>query len=160
MKFILSLLILFLSINAEAQNAPLYTIKNWKITDYEHFIDTAKANIIVVNFWATFCRPCLRELPDMIRICKKENIILMLVSVDTRSLFPRKLNIFVKQRNWDTPVAWLNETNADYFCPRVDAKWSGSIPATIIINKKNGKRKFVEGDMNAKEFVKAIEAVD
>ena len=85
---------------------------------------------------------------------------LMLVSVDTRSLFPRKLNLFVKQRNWNTPVAWLNETNADYFCPRVDTKWSGSIPATIIVNKKNGKRKFVEGDMNAKEFVKAIEEVE
>ena len=159
MKFIFSLLIVFLSFNSEAQKDPLYSVKNWKIEDYEQFITNVKANIVVVNFWATFCRPCLRELPDIIRICKKENIMLMLVSVDTRSLFPRKLNLFVKQRNWNTPVAWLNETNADYFCPRVDAKWSGSIPATIIVNKKNGKRKFVEGDMNAKEFSKALEEV-
>ena len=95
----------------------------------------------------------------MIRICKDKNIPLVLVSVDVRTVFPRKLNLFVDQRKWDTKIAWLNETNADYFCPRVDEKWSGSIPATVIINKDNGKRYFVEGDMNEREFSKAIEEV-
>ena len=158
MKFIFTSLILFLSFNSEAQKVRSYSIANWKIADYEKYIQEAKG-IVVVNFWATFCKPCLHELPDMIKICKKENITLMLVSVDTRSLFPRKLNLFVAKRKWNTPVAWLNETDADFFCPRVDERWSGSIPATVIVNKDNGKRFFVEGEMNENEFVNAIQEV-
>lgn len=158
MKFILTFLIVFLSFNSEAQKIPSYSIKNWKIADYEKYIQEAKG-IVVVNFWATFCKPCLHELPEMIKICKRDNITLMLVSIDTRSLFPRKLNVFVEKRKWNTPVAWLNETNADYFCPRIDEKWSGSIPATVIVNKENGKRFFTEGEMDVKEFEKAINEV-
>jgi hypothetical protein len=48
---------------------------------------------------------------------------------------------------------WLNESDANYFCPRIDSSWNGTIPATLFINKENGKRFFVESEMSAEEML-------
>jgi len=53
-------------------------------------------------------------------------------------------------------VAWLDETNADYFCPKIDAKWSGAIPATLFINNKSGYRKFMESQISHDDLKKEI----
>lgn len=113
----------------------------------------------VVNFWATFCKPCIEEIPDFIKIAeryKSKKVKLLLVSLDLPSFYPAKVAAFVKKNNYKTNIAWLNETNADIFCPMIDAKWSGAIPATIIVNNKTGYRKFVEDQINPEDLEKYL----
>ena len=57
-----------------------------------------------------------------------------------------------KKHNFKTNIVWLQETDADYFCPKIDTTWSGSIPATLFVNTKTGYRKFFEGEMTVVEF--------
>ena len=63
------------------------------------------------------------------------------------------------KRHITAPVLWLDETNADYFCPKVDAKWSGAIPATLFINSKTGYRNFIEEQLSHEELKKEIMAI-
>ena len=56
-------------------------------------------------------------------------------------------------------LVWLDETNADYFCPKVDAKWSGAIPATLFINNKTGYRKFIEEQISHDKLKLEIRAL-
>ncbi len=115
--------------------------------------------VYVVNFWATFCKPCVAEIPDFIKLVEKyknQKVKLLLVSLDLPSYYPAKIADFAKKNNYKTNIAWLSETNADHFCPMIDPKWSGAIPSTIIVNNKTGYKKFVEDQVSPADFEKYL----
>jgi len=107
---------------------------------------------LIVNFWATWCAPCLEELPYMQKVAEKERVLLVLVNMDNRSNFENKLEGFVKSRKIIASHFWLNETNADYFCPFIAEEWNGSIPATLFINNKKKLRIFKEEKLEEEEL--------
>lgn len=135
------------------------SVARWKITDVEKYIAAAKGEVLVINFWATFCKPCVAEIPSFIGITNKykaDKVKLLLVSLDLPAAYPAKISSFAKKHQFNTRIVWLNETNADYFCPRIDSSWSGSIPATLILNTKTGYRKFFEEEIPEAKFEEAI----
>ena len=148
---ILSLL-LILSVgfsNAEGQD-----ISKWKITDLETYIKNS-TKPTVVNFWATFCKPCIAEIPHfqtLVKQYEKDSVQLLLVSLDMEEMYPAKIKSFADRFKFTSPIVFLNETNADIFCPKIDEKWSGAIPATLFINNKTGYRKFFEEEMSEQKF--------
>ena len=135
------------------------TIPKWKIKDVVKSYSAKNDTTYVVNFWATFCKPCIEEIPDFIRLAekyKKQKVKLMLVSLDLPSYVAVRLPAFIKKNNYKTNHVWLNETDADIFCPMIDAKWSGAIPATIIVNNKTGFKKFTEDQISPEDFEKYL----
>ena len=139
--------------SAQSQEIP-----KWKIADVEKYMGT-KDEVLVINFWATFCKPCVAEIPSFIKITnqyKSQNVKLLLVSLDLPSFYPTKIASFAKKHQFNTNIVWLEETNADYFCPKIDKSWSGSIPATLILNTKTGYRKFFEEEIDAADFEKEL----
>ncbi len=131
------------------------TIPSWKITDVVKYCNEKTDSVYVINFWATWCRPCVEELPYLQSITKKyadKKVELLLVSLDLASFYPEKIEAFVKKQNINANIVWLNETNADYFCNMIDKKWSGSIPATVIVNPSKGYKKFYELQFDEEEF--------
>jgi thiol-disulfide isomerase/thioredoxin len=122
------------------------SIKKVKIEDIADYI--AKSDHpLIVNFWATWCAPCVAEIPYFQEEVKKyaeQKAELVLVSLDFEDAYPSKIASFIKKNNYDARFFWLNETNADHFCPVIDKKWTGSIPSTLFVNNKKGYRKFFE----------------
>lgn len=140
-------------------NSGSQIIAKWKIEDVVNSYSGKNDTVYVVNFWATFCKPCNEEIPDFIRIVEKyktQKVKLLLVSLDLPSYVPVKLPAFIKKYKYNTNHVWLNETNADHFCPMIDTKWSGAIPSTIIVNNNTGYRKFTEDQMSPADFEKAL----
>lgn len=134
-------------------------IEKWKIDRLEKHIKEAKTPLIV-NFWATFCKPCIEEIPYFQRLIKKyksEGIELLLVSLDLKDAFP-KIKEFVTKYGFSSAVVYLDETNADIFCPKVDESWSGAIPASLFINNSTGYRKFFEEQIPEKKLEQEIQA--
>ena len=152
-KFVFLLLVLFVFCNADAQ-----PIKRWKMDDLLQYADT-NDSVLVINFWATFCAPCIAELPYFHSITnkyKKENVKLLLVSLDFEEYYPKRIRDFANKRKYTAEIVWLDEEKPDEFCPRVDPNWTGSMPATLFINKKTGYRKFVEAEMKPEDLEKEI----
>jgi len=149
-KRLLFVALIFCTCFAQAQ-----PIARWKITDVEKLMANTDS-VVIINFWATFCLPCNHELPYFISTVKKyekQKVKLVLVSLDLPGYYPAKIRRFIKEKKYTAAQhAWLNETNADYFCPKISEKWSGAIPATIIINNRTGYRKFVEDEISAEAF--------
>jgi len=130
-----------------------------KIADLEAYISKSEKPL-VINFWATFCSPCIEEIPYFQNTIKEKYnglVELVLVSLDLPDYYPSKIKSFVNQRNFSAPVVWLNETNADYFCPKIDHKWSGAIPATLMVNNKTRYRKFYEQQLTRLEFEQELQ---
>lgn len=142
-------------------------IKSVKIAEVEKLISEAKGPLII-NMWATWCKPCIEEIPYFLKEVNDHNAVaksgadsihLYLVSLDFKEAFPKTISTFVKKRNITAPVLWLDETNADYFCPKFDGKWSGAIPATLFVNPQTGYRKFYEEQVSHEELKKEIMAI-
>jgi len=155
MKIILIIAVaVSVGLSARSQNIPA-----WKITDVVNYYSQKTDSIYIINFWATWCKPCVEELPYLQSISKKyadKKVKLLLVSLDLPSFYPGKIRSFAKKQNIHADIAWLNETDADYFCNQVDKKWSGSIPATIIVNSATGYKQFYEQQFEEKEFEIAL----
>jgi thiol-disulfide isomerase/thioredoxin len=137
------------------------TIEKWKIEDLEKYI--AKSDTpIIVSFWATYCVPCIKEIPyfqEVVAKYKNKGVKLLLVSLDFKESFPDKISGFADKKKFTSTIVWLDETNADYFCPKVDSKWSGVMPATLFINNKKGHRSFFEEEMPKEKFEDEIKKI-
>lgn len=156
MNKIIIVLSLFFSLSVNAQ-----TIEKWKIADLEAAIKNADKPT-VINFWASFCKPCLEELPYFQELAKKyqkDGVRLILVNLDLPSAYPKKISDFAAKRKITSPIKFLDESDADIFCPKVDESWSGSIPATLFINHKTGYRRFYEDQLSKEEFEQELIAM-
>lgn len=134
------------------------SIKRWKMDDLLSYADK-NDSALVINFWATFCGPCIEEIPyfhSITALYKKQAVKLLLVSLDFKEYYPQKILDFAKKRKYTAEIAWLDEEKPDEFCPKVDSTWTGSMPATLFINKKTGYRKFVEAEMKPGDLEKEI----
>jgi thiol-disulfide isomerase/thioredoxin len=146
---LLSCTLLLIALNAKAQE-----VVKWKLADLGSAISNADKPT-VFNFWATFCKPCLQELPYFQQLVKKydsSGVQLVLISLDLPEAYPQKIISFAKQHQFSAALKYLDETNADLFCPAVDSSWSGSIPASLFINNKTGYRKFFEVQLTKESF--------
>jgi thiol-disulfide isomerase/thioredoxin len=137
-------------------------IPSWKITDLVNYYTKKTDSVYVINFWATFCKPCVAEIPYLQRITKKyekHKVKLILVSLDLASYYPALISKFATKNNITADIAWLNETDADYFCALVDKKWSGSLPATLFVNTRSDSRSFFEEPMSERKFEEELQKI-
>jgi thiol-disulfide isomerase/thioredoxin len=135
-------------------------VKKVKITELERIIKESKTPLIV-NFWGTFCIPCIEEIPyfqTAVKKYEKDSVKLLLVSLDLQEDYA-KVGPFAVKRKFTAPVVWLDETNADYFIPKIDTSWSGSIPTTLFVNNKLHYRKLVEDKIPEAKLEKEIMAI-
>ena len=138
------LLIVFMAMTALAVSSQ--QVKKAKIDDIEQIIQKSD-HPVIISFWATWCQPCIHEIPyfqETIKKYEEEKVEFVLVSLDFKESYPAALESFIRKRNFQANFYWLNETNADQFCPKIDPKWNGSIPATLFINNKTNYRKFYD----------------
>jgi len=130
------------------------TIKKVKVTEVEEYIKNSD-HPIVLNCWATWCAPCVEEIPYFMETVKKysdQKVELLLVSLDFAKSYPTKIQELIKKKNFEATFFWLNETNADYFCPKIDPKWDGTLPSTLFVNAKTGYRKFFGRPMTDRQI--------
>lgn len=153
MKSIVSKIALFLflsfSLASYSQNVKLLTVDQ-----LQERIKNGKDSTYVVNFWATWCAPCIKELPHFERLnqeYKSEKLAVLLVSVDFKSKLNSGVIPFVKRKNMKSQVFLLNESNPQEYIDRIEPSWSGSIPATIFI--KGDKRKFAENEFTYEQLL-------
>jgi len=130
-----------------------------KIDELDAFIQSATKPTII-NFWATWCAPCVEEMPWFNKIVNQnKNVELVFVSLDNNSAYPAKIQSFVKAKKISATLIWLNETNAEVFCPIIDEDWAGSIPATLFINNSRNYRRFIEAQLSPTEIRKQLRLV-
>jgi len=116
----------------------------------------------VVNFWATWCAPCVKELPnfEQLRAANADKKVkVLLVSLDYASQLDKKVKLFVQQRGLKSEVVLLNEPDPNEWIDKVDAKWSGALPFTLIFNNKTKQRVTFEQELSQTELTTALKKI-
>jgi thiol-disulfide isomerase/thioredoxin len=138
----------------KAQNAEII-----KLGQLQKILIQKSENIQVINFWATWCGPCVKELPlfEKFNNAKPENVKITLVSLDLDlDPNPEKVYKFIERKKILSEVLILNEKNPNDWIEKIEKQWTGALPATIVINQKTGKRKFVEKELHDGDLEKLI----
>jgi thiol-disulfide isomerase/thioredoxin len=136
------------------------TVKIVKFTDLETVIKKNDNKLYVVNFWATWCKPCIDELPGFMDVNKmyrhNSGFKMILVSLDLAKEAETKVRPFLLKNKMDVDVYLLDDNKRmNEWIPAVDKEWTGAIPATIFY--RNGKKlEFVETKMQKTELVQII----
>ena len=104
----------------------------------------------VINFWATWCSPCVKELPDFEKLnenYKDKKVKVLLVSIDFASDYESKLLPFVEKKKLRSEVMLLDESKPNDFIDKINRRWSRSIPATMIVNGQEKYSDFFEREI-------------
>ena len=134
-----------------------------EVVDFDSFyskIDLSTDKTYVINFWATWCSPCVKELPyfeSVNREYSAKNVKVILVSLDFPSQIESKLKPYLKKNKIKSNVILLDDSKMNKWVPRVSEKWDGGIPATLIVNSSNYN--FYPNPFEKEELVSEIQKV-
>lgn len=133
------------------------TIPEMDFDEFENNLHQNNDSIYIINFWATWCVPCRKELPDFEKIhlnYKDKGVKVLLVSLDFPTQIESGLIPFLEERNITAKVILLNDPNSNSWIDKVDPTWSGALPATVIY--KGNVRKFFEEELYYIKIEKSI----
>lgn len=128
-------------------------VKLLTLDELDKRMAAGKDTTYVVNFWATWCAPCVAELPNFekLRVANlKKPVKVILISVDFKSKLQKEVIPFVVKNQLKAEVFLLNETDQQKYIERVDPKWTGAIPATLFVKQKI--RRFYEQEFTEKQL--------
>ncbi|MEW4922862.1 redoxin family protein [Algibacter sp. 2305UL17-15] len=147
-------------IEAIETNAQEVDLEIYDFEGFKQFLNKKDNKTYVINFWATWCGPCVKELPyfeKLNELYKDKNVAVILVSLDFPHVYESKLKPFIINKNLKSKVIVLNDSNENKWINEIDESWSGSIPATIIYNKN--ERKFFEKSFTYEELEKEVKQI-
>jgi len=113
--------------------------------------------VYLINFWATWCAPCVKEIPYFEQLGEKyrdKKIKIVMVSLDFPNQLHTKLIPFIKKEEMRNEVILLDDPRSNRWIPLVDEAWTGAIPATLIYG--NGFRKFYQKEFTFEELAETI----
>ncbi|MFN8282862.1 MAG: TlpA disulfide reductase family protein [Chitinophagales bacterium] len=152
-KYLTVIVLLCAIVHTHAQSA----VAVYDLTQYESRVQQKNDTLYVVNFWATWCKPCVEELPFFEKAAQtfaQKPVKFILVSQDAKSR-TAQVNDFLKKNKYTSETFILSAGNPNVWIDKIDSKWSGTIPATILY--KNGtKIYFQEGDYASYEILEKI----
>ncbi len=140
-------------IPSEAGDIPVVAFEGLK-----PLFEQADGKVRVVNFWATWCAPCIKELPHFEALQAEladRGVEVTLVSLDFPNAWEKRLPEFISRKNLRSPVVVLNDPRQNDWIPQVSESWSGAIPATLIYSAD--RREFYEQTFDGPDLRAAVE---
>jgi len=120
-------------------------------SDFSKIKNESKDKVLLINFWATWCRPCVEEFPGLLKLHNEyggKGLNIVFVSLDFKEDIDSKLKPFLIKNGVDFPTYHLDINNADKtesIMQFFEKTWSGGIPATFIFNKSGEMKLYILG---------------
>lgn len=168
MKQLITVLLLGLSLamasfgQSSAPRAELLnpkTVEAISADEFRQLIAHQRGNVVLVNFWATWCAPCIKEIPEIIRLqekYKERGLRVIAVSMDEPEELEANVRPFVAKR-FPGFVSYLcKESDHDKFASVVDPTWAEILPTNFLIDRNGKLKAALMGGKSYEEFEAAI----
>jgi thiol-disulfide isomerase/thioredoxin len=134
-------------------------IEQIKIPELVKILNNPDDKLFVVNFWATWCPPCVKELPHFETVSREYdpgNVRFLLVSLDFPSQIDKQLIPFLEKNEITMHVSVMMDVDYNSWIDKVDLSWQGNIPATLIFNNHKKQRYFYPDEIDEPGLRKII----
>jgi len=164
---LLALIFPLISFQSCTDSAPASVPVNEEIKVYESFdefereiiVGKGKNKTYVINFWATWCKPCVAELPQIEALhdqFSSDELEIVLLSLDFENQIGSHLLPFIEEHKLRSTVSFLDAGKPNEWIDSVEPQWSGAIPFTLILDSTREKRWFFEGQLEEGTLVKVL----
>jgi thiol-disulfide isomerase/thioredoxin len=156
LNFRILLILAFIFLGSTRMQSPSLEVISY--STFEQMTQKFSDKIKIYNFWATWCAPCVKEMPAFEKVGTEDSDVeLFFISLDDGRR-PERVTSFIEKRAVKAPVFLLDEVDFNSWINKVSKKWSGAIPATLFV-KPDGSRVFYEGELDEfelKELIKQL----
>ena len=156
----LSLLLLLLGLSLPGTTQAQAPVQPMRWAQAKEIIANNESELLIVNFWATWCVPCVRELPAFQQVAdeyRDQGVRLLLVSLDFEEDMEKRVLPFVQNKGLqEYEILLITNDDANAWLGQVDESWSGAIPATLLVDNQGNYLDFHEAMMTydeLKEFI-------
>lgn len=121
---------------------------------YPKMVAASKGKVVLVNFWATYCVPCRKEMPALVAMHQRlssKGFQLITVSADEIEQ-EKDAAAFLDKTRVPAPVYIKRARDDDKFINSLDPKWSGALPATFLYDRQGRKVKSYFGEVDLKQL--------
>ncbi|MCS7065031.1 MAG: TlpA family protein disulfide reductase [Fimbriimonadales bacterium] len=128
------------------------------LRDLQRRLAGQRGKVVVLNFWATWCQPCVEEFPALVKLYnnyRKRGVMVIAISVDDPETADELIQPFLKRQRATFPVLVLNE-DPDRFIRNFDKEWGGEVPRTYVYSKSGKRLKAWSGARSYEEFEKEV----
>jgi thiol-disulfide isomerase/thioredoxin len=132
-----------------------------KIPELEKILASKEDVLHVVNFWATWCGPCVREYPTFEKVARDfgdKKVKFIMISLDFPSQVEKQLIPFLEKNKSKLDVSVMMDVDYNAWIDKVDGTWQGDLPATLVFNNARKKRDFHKGEVDEPALRKLIES--
>jgi thiol-disulfide isomerase/thioredoxin len=133
------------------------SIRNIKGDALEAITHLQNDTTYVMNFWATWCSPCVKEIgyfEELHRQFSSQNVKVLLVNLDFPNQVESRVLPFLKEKEITSDVLLMTDLDYNAWIDRIDPGWSGAIPATLIFNRE--RRVFLEKELTHNELLNYV----
>jgi thiol-disulfide isomerase/thioredoxin len=123
---------------------------------------SSTARVVLLNVWATWCKPCLEEMPGLVRLrseYSRDDLDLILLSADDLSDVDTAVAPFLGKAGVDFPTYVFGGGDQDAFIRTFDTTWSGALPATFLSSRPSGASRTLVGERSYEQFKAEIDAL-
>ncbi|HXT63226.1 MAG TPA: redoxin domain-containing protein [Pyrinomonadaceae bacterium] len=134
---------------SNGQSAPALDLKDMqgrliRLADY-------KGDVVMLNFWATWCPPCRAEIPDLIKLQRTyRRQGLRIIGITYPPQTPGEVAAYLRKMKMNYPVALGSKATKESFTP------SNALPVTVIVDRKGDVHAVIEGTVYADEFDREV----
>ena len=122
--------------------------------DYQVLVKSSQGRVTLVNFWATWCTPCVRELPTLARLREKfgnSGLNVILISANEPEERPEVFS-FLRKKGITFTTYMKKSTDDATFMAAVDPAWSGALPVTFVYSAGGKRLKVISGERTYEEW--------
>jgi len=154
--------ILFIMVLSSATASFSKDIRRITKAELSQILKNPSDKLHVINFWATWCGPCVSELPAFQKTVNEtdgDKVDFLFISLDFPSDAEKKLKHFLKKSNYTFNVCLMTETDYNLWIDEVDPSWQGNIPATLFFNRARKIHHFVGEPIDKPQLEKTIQSL-
>jgi thiol-disulfide isomerase/thioredoxin len=130
--------------------------------EIKELVHEKSGRVVLLNFWATWCPPCLVEFPEIVALEKSyrdRGLVVLSVSADSPNTIDSKLLPFLEKHGPEFPIYLKQTEDVDEFIRIIDPEWTGAIPATFFIDRDGNVAKKRFSAMSRDEMKQVLEVL-